>query len=153
MSIPLSKKKVEAAIDKLPKGLQAKAKAMFHSRMELRHGSPAYARTHKNGVSDEQGKFAVELRKHDLSFREIEGVLKLHPNSGNGAYRLVQAFNGSKKKKAVTATAKVMRQPVLSARQFKALAKRFVQNNPKAAKSVFKEVVLVKKGRKMAAAV
>jgi hypothetical protein len=154
MSTPLSRMKVIAAIDKLPKVLREQVRSIHTSNISLRHGSPSYAKKHRNGLTEEDAKLMVQCRKADMSFREIEGAFKLFPNSGNDAYRVINAFNGAKKRKAPVATAKVVRQPILSTREFKALAKRFAQNNPKAAKTVFKEVVLVKKtSRKMAAAV
>lgn len=153
-STPLSKDKVEAAIDRMPASLRKRVNAIYRRKTDLRLGSRTYAKTHKNGLTEDEGKIAKQCRKHGMSFREIEGSLRLRPNSGMGAYRLVNPYpTGGARKRKAAAPAAAARKPALSSREFMTLAKQYMQKNPKAAKNVFKEIIGVKKtGRKLAAA-
>jgi hypothetical protein len=97
MSIKLARPKVMEQIDKLPKTQRRLAIQRLESALpRRRHGSPEYARQHPSlAVTMKEKLEMVELHKRHgsqkgLSFRALEEVYHLIPNSGNDAQRCIR---------------------------------------------------------------
>ncbi len=95
MSTALPKEKVEQAINRLRPELRRLARRWFHRTWNgspfYRHGSDAFARKYPEmEVTPEQRALMFELQQEGCSYREIEEIMHLYPNSGNDAYRCVK---------------------------------------------------------------
>lgn len=95
-STALPKEKVEQAIDRLQPDLRRLARRWFHRTHDgqpypYRHSSEQHARQNPDfGVTNEQRALMFELKSEGCSFREIEEIMHLYPESGNDAYRAVK---------------------------------------------------------------
>jgi hypothetical protein len=91
MSTKLEKSKASLAVTKLPSGLRVKARNWLGKRVMDRYGSGSFlSRCPQRAVSDQQKVLMRDFHRAGLSFRVIERVMHLVPNSGNGAQRCVR---------------------------------------------------------------
>ena len=178
MSTALPRQTVEKAIQKIANpSLRRWAREMFHRVIKVkehgkikRRGIDQQAGNWYRYGSDQKGRgyaeagmpeMAVtpedrakmhELHKLGCSFREIEEIFHLYPQSGNGAQRCcdqhAEVRSGSKKLRVKSRMTKAM---------FIGIAKNFLkQQKPNKAKAVFKEIEAILPGesrRRVAAAV
>lgn len=88
---PLTRAKVLAQIHRLPAREKGGAMERLMCPRRRRHGSDAYARAHPLDAVREKEKLLMRrLHKLGLSFRALEEVFRLIPNSGNDAQRCVR---------------------------------------------------------------
>lgn len=148
MSTALPKSKVEEAIARLPKDLRDKARKMFHKTMPYRHGSETYARKHPElAVSASEKAFFYKLRRAGCSFREIEEIGHLYPNSGNDAYRIYHQYEDERKGKGRLSKQK----PRHSKTELRSFVKAYAeQRKPKQVIAEFKEIIAVLSSKKKA---
>lgn len=111
----LQEQKVMENIWKLPSELRGKAKNWLKKKVQDRHGSESWAEEHPEAlpVTDQQCVLMKRMHDKGVSFRALESIFHLIPNSGNDAQRCVrraeelekQNGNGHAKRKAKRATA------------------------------------------------
>jgi hypothetical protein len=91
MSTKLSREKAAVAVAQLPSELRVKARSWMKKRVMDRYGSGTFNSRHpQRAVTERQKLLMRELHNAGLSFRVIERVMHLVPNSGNGAQRCVR---------------------------------------------------------------
>lgn len=140
MSVPLPKKKVEDAIQRVPdKKFRELFFEMFHKKIPYRHGSDYYGRHHpKHAVTDEERRLMTIARnRFKLSFRTIEEIFHLKAASGNDAQRQIDSFEEVHGKKGT----KVARAPRMSLAAISRIAEEYARSNPSKAKAAFKPVM------------
>lgn len=149
----LPKDKVEAALDGLPEELRRKARRWYHRTIDekdrhgerkaypYRHGSDQYGKDHSEfAVDDEQRELMFDLNQEGCSFREVEAIMHLIPNSGNDAQRCI-----NKHIEALAAQGKLNFKPKAKGRVSRAQALNIVKTyvrhaNPAKAKAIYKAV-------------
>jgi len=138
MSEPLPRKKVEEAIERLPKALREKAAEWYNTKMPYRHGSDFYGRHHpKHQVTDEQRKFMWQLRKHKMSYRTIEEIMHLKAASGNDALRCITQYE----QRGKSSSTQIERKPRMTLAQLSRLAQQYAKAEPAKTKAAFKPVM------------
>jgi len=147
MSTALPKDKVEQTIDRLRPELRRIARRWFHRTLNgdpfYRHGSDAFARKHPEfAVTPEQRAFMYELQQEGCSYREIEEILHLYPNSGNDAYRCVNQHNELIAAGVAPQSIRIKRKPRLTAAQLKKMVSTFVPRTPKE-QAEYREIVAI----------
>lgn len=163
MSTALPKEKVEQAIDRLRPELRRLARRWFHKtlngdRYPYRHGSDSFARGNPElAVTPEQRALMYELNQEGCSFREIEEIMHLAPNSGNDAYRCCQQHETLLAAGMAPQPLRIKRKPRLTAGQLKKMVEGFVPRTQKE-QAEYREIVAivqtkVKKTKEIATAV
>jgi hypothetical protein len=146
MSTPLPKKRVEEALERLPSRLRKEAEVLWHRKMKDRYPSDEYNEQHpRTAVTPDQVKLMVDLRKANLSFREIESIAHLIPNSGMGSYRVIRAYEEAH---GIHHRATRRRSPRLSLSQIVRAAKDYAAKKPAKVKAAFQPIIEMLKGKR-----
>jgi len=171
MSTALPRQAVEKAIDKLAKPeLRRWCRRMYHKVLELKeHGklkkkgvdqpdgnwyrleSETFARRMPELAitADDRAKMHELHNVHNCSFREIEEIFHLSPQSGNAASRGCNKHSDGKR-----LVKSIKTKPRMTKAMFVSIAKDYLkQQKPNRAKAVFKEIEAILAKRKSVVAV